>query len=74
MSSKGRGRVPSKLVPIEDGAGGQNSKPRKIFAKKDLIEAVRKIAPNKTVVSGGPHRRDRLGLHGDACRNTRQPS
>ena len=47
MSSKGRGRVPSKLVPIEDGTGGQNSKPRKIFAKKDLIEAVRKIAPNK---------------------------
>jgi len=41
--------VPSKLVPIEDGTG-QNSKPRKIFAKKDLIEAVRKIAPNKPVV------------------------
>jgi len=53
MSSKGRGRVPSKLVPIEDGAGGQNSKPRKIFAKKDLIEAVRKIAPNKPVVKTG---------------------
>eukprot|EP00619_Florenciella_sp_RCC1007_P016135 CAMPEP_0205940226 /NCGR_PEP_ID=MMETSP1325-20131115/51839_1 /ASSEMBLY_ACC=CAM_ASM_000708 /TAXON_ID=236786 /ORGANISM="Florenciella sp., Strain RCC1007" /LENGTH=52 /DNA_ID=CAMNT_0053310757 /DNA_START=94 /DNA_END=249 /DNA_ORIENTATION=- len=49
MSGKGRGRVPSKLVPIEDGTG-QNSKPRKIFAKKDLIEAVRKIAPNKPVV------------------------
>ena len=42
--------MPSKLVPIEDGTGGQNSKPRKIFAKKDLIEAVRKIAPNKPVV------------------------
>lgn len=45
--------MPSKLVPIEDGTGGQNSKPRKIFAKKDLIEAVRKIAPNKPAVKGG---------------------
>ena len=45
--------MPSKLVPIEDGAGGQNSKPRKIFAKKDLIEAVRKIAPHKPQVGGG---------------------